>query len=370
MKVKILFMCSLLLLSACEQDVEFEGPAEEVADDIVINAVAVEGEPLMVYLNHAYPIGKQPVAQYIDYQHAMFYDSNYLTDYRDASYYEQAGIFDAEVTAVVNDSQTFHLTLDQEKLCYVGNYRPQANDHIMLKAKSPSAVNEASASTTVPAKPKIEVVKHEVLEDDSYYEVGQLTSYADTIMRITCRISDAGGEQFYRLRIRGERSIVTETWYNPRYGRESKYDYLIRMQDVYFSSDQLFVDTRLNQNFGGWPAYFSNVFDNSLISGKDYTFTLDSPKPNEHFGRSSAQDGTTGEMIFETKLVGDEFTPRVMVELQAISPELYRYLKSVELYRVSESDAFSEPIQIYSNVKHGWGIFGSIASHRLFIPYD
>ena len=368
--LSILLMLFCVCLTACEKDVEFEGPAEEAADDMVINAVAVEGEPLTVYLNHAYPIGKQPVAQYIDYQHAMFIDSDYLTDYRDASYYEQAGIFDAEVTAVVNDSQTLHLTFSAEKKAYTCDYRPQVNDHIVLKAKSPQAINEASASTTIPSKPKIEVVKHEVLRDSSYYEVNQLTSYADTIMRITCRINDVGGNQYYRLRIRGERSVISETWYNPRYGRESKYEYLVRMQDIFFSADQLFVDARLNQNFGGWPAYFSNVFDNSLIQGKDYTFTLDSPKPDEHFSRSSAQEGTTGEMIFETKMVGDEFPPRVMVELQAISPELYRYLKSVVLYRVSESDAFSEPIQIYSNVQHGWGIFGSLSSNRIFIPYD
>ncbi|MCR5574721.1 MAG: DUF4249 domain-containing protein [Bacteroidaceae bacterium] len=365
----ILLMLFGVLVSACEKDVEFEGPAEEAANDIVINAVAFEGEPLAVYLNHAYPIGKQPVTQYIDFQHAMYYESNYLTDYRDDSYYRQAGIFDAEVTAVVNDGQTLNLKLDQEKNCYVCNYRPQANDHIVIKAKSPTAFNEATAETTVPAKPKIEVVKHEVLKDSSYYEVNQLISYADTIMRITCRISDAGGSQYYRLRIRGERSIIVETWYNPRYERPNEYESLLRMQDVYFSTDQLFVDARLNKNFGGWPAYFSNVFDNSLMQGKDYSFTLDSPKPSKHFSRSSAQ-GADGEVIFETRECGEEFPARVMVELQAISPALYRYLKSVELYRVSENDAFSEPIQIYSNVHHGWGIFGSLSSQRLIINYD
>jgi hypothetical protein len=67
---------------------------------------------------------------------------------------------------------------------------------------------------------------------------------------------------------------------------------------------------------------------------------------------------------------GEWVPAHVMVELQAISPDYYRYLKSVELYRVTESDAFSEPIQIYSNVKNGWGIFGSLSSQRLFIPYD
>ena len=67
---------------------------------------------------------------------------------------------------------------------------------------------------------------------------------------------------------------------------------------------------------------------------------------------------------------GEWIEPQVMVELQAISPEYYRYLKSVELYRVSESDAFTEPVQIYCNVQNGWGIFGSLSSQRIFIQYD
>ena len=382
MKTRIyaILTCFLMVLCACEKDVEFDGPAEEAENDIVINAVAVEGEPLRVYLNHAYPIGQQPVARYINYQSAMFSQSDYLTDYRSKSYYKSTGIFNAEVTAVVNDSQTYTLRLASDSLGFVCDYKPQPNDHIVVKATSfenagnnvMQPVTEATAETTLPAKPKIEVVKHEVLKDSSYYEVNQLTSLADTIMRLTCRIIDAGGNQYYRLRIRGERIVVSETWYNPIYGRPNAYYYNLRFQDVYFSEDPLFVDPRLNMNFGGWSAYFSNVFDNALMQGTDYSFTLDSPKPDSHFVASKAYDSNTGELIFENKQVYDkaEFDPRVMVELQAITPEFYRYLKSVELYRVTESDAFSEPIQIYSNVKNGWGIFGSLSSQRIFVSYD
>ncbi len=60
---------------------------------------------------------------------------------------------------------------------------------------------------------------------------------------------------------------------------------------------------------------------------------------------------------------------RVMVELQALSPELYRYLKSVELFCITESDAFSEPVQIYSNVQNGWGILGALSYDRHFVEY-
>ena len=133
------------------------------------------------------------------------------------------------------------------------------------------------------------------------------------------------------------------------------------MQDIFFSEDELFLDSRLNTNFGGWPAFFSNVFDDELLKGGEYTFVVDSPKP--------VVQETQYEM-HELFPNGEWIEPQVMVELQAISPEYYRYLKSVELYRVSESDAFTEPVQIYSNVQNGWGIFGSLSSQRIFIQYD
>ncbi len=378
--MKTLLPLCLIALSACEKDVVFKGSTEEKLNNMVINAVAVEGDSLRVFLNHTYSIGQQPVMQYINYQYAMYSNSDYLTDYRNNSYYKNTRITNAEVTALVNDSQTYRLELAKDSMSFLCDYKPQENDHIVVKVryldqnreKEMMLSNEAIAETIVPAKPKIEVLKHEVLKDSSYYEVNQLYSFSDTIMRITCRISDMGGNQYYRLRIRGERALVTETWYNPIYDRPSTYNYYLRFQDVYYSDDPLFVDASLNKNNGGWPAYFSNVFDNSLMQGADYCFTLDSPKPNSHFSSTSAHNPLTGEIIVETKIVNKstDFDARVMVELEAISPEYYRYLKSVQLYQVSKSDAFSEPVQIYSNVHNGWGIFGSLSFRRIFIPYD
>ena len=379
----ILLMLFCVLMSACEKEMEFEGPAEETANDIVINAVAVENEPLRVFLNHAYAIGQQPVLQYIDFQHAMFYSSDYLSDYRNMNYYKNAGIFNAEVTAVVNDSQTYNLALAKDSMGYVCDYHPQVNDHVKITAKynklnddnSAQSSSEATAQTTVPAKPKIEVLKHEVLNDGSYYQINQLMSYSDTIMRITCNISDVGGNQYYRLRIRGERSCINTINLNPDFFDKDHAELLYYvMQDVFFSDDALFVDSRLNKNFGGWKAYFSNVFDNSIMRGESYDFTVDSPMPpafSASFPKKS-KENPDGSYTIVTDLNegGEQFAPRVMVELQAISPELYRYLKSVELYRVTESDAFSEPLQIYSNVRNGWGIFGSMSIQRLFIPYE
>lgn len=348
------FLC-LFALFACEKELDFKGVTQETDNDIIINALAVEGKPLKVMVSRAYQVGKTPNLAIKDYNHSVFFTDDASADYQTKEYYQQTLIREAEVQAVVNGSQTYQLVFDEESLEFVCDYVPQVNDHIEVKAQYKNldwdntllSVCEASAETTVPAQPMIEVVSHEVLDENPYKIMNDLTYDSDTIMRITCRITDTADNQYYRLRVRG---VQTD---------EQRNRYI--MQDIFFSEDELFLDSRLNTNFGGWPAFFSNVFDDELLKGGEYTFVVDSPKP--------VLQGTKNELP-ELQPNAEWIPAHVMVELQAISPEFYRYMKSVELSRISSTDAFSEPIRIFSNVNDGWGIFGSLSGQRVIIPFD
>ncbi|MBO7419467.1 MAG: DUF4249 family protein [Bacteroidaceae bacterium] len=66
----MLYAC-LFILSGCEKDVEFESPSEDKENNIVINALATEGEPLTVFVNYAYPIGEKPPFLSSDYWKAI-----------------------------------------------------------------------------------------------------------------------------------------------------------------------------------------------------------------------------------------------------------------------------------------------------------
>jgi hypothetical protein len=46
-----------------------------------------------------------------------------------------------------------------------------------------------------------------------------------------------------------------------------------------------------------------------------------------------------------------------LIELQAITPEYYRYYKSQKLYESAEGNPFAEPITVYTNIREGYGIF-------------
>ena len=346
----IFILLLVLANTSCERTIDFEGPKEETASDLVVNALAVEGCPLTVFLNRAYLVNKTPT-QYFDYEHAVFAKDDIAMDYAQPYYSQRTAITNAQVTAIVNGQEEYELLFDADDLAFKTDYVPQVGDHILVKATQ--GKNQVSVEATVPAKPKIEVISHEVLEENPYAEINGLVNPTGRIMRLTCRISDAGGKQYYRLRVRSEDYDHATTM------GENYYWYL--MQDVYFSDDELFLDHRLTTNFGGWPAYFSNIFDNSLMGGGGYTFTLDAL---EAVGTLPYRDTD-----LETKKELESIPSRVMVELQAISPDLYRYLKSVQLYRVTETDAYSEPVQIYSNVKNGWGIFGALSYDRHFIEF-
>jgi hypothetical protein len=361
----ILMLLLVLIGSACERTLEFEDPADETANDIVVNAVAVAGTPFKVYLNRAYLVNKIPPMQYYNYYAGstiqMQDDGSF--DYHNNEYFQKNTISNATVEVTVNGQTKYPMSFDEKNFCYVSSYIPNEGDRIDVACSSEG--QEVHAETIVPMKPRIEVVDHEVIQGNPYIQIEDLTTDSDTIMRLTCCISDEGGKQYYRLRIRNEcTSYEYANYYNDENNEVETAHYVYyTMQDVFFSEDELFVDSRLTSNFGGWKAYFSNVFDNSLLAGKTYSFMVDSPKAGKH--------NFTNYYPFSGELSKDgEIIPsRVMVELQAISPELYRYLKTMQLYRISANDGYAEPVQIYSNVKNGWGILGALSYDRHFVEY-
>ena len=355
----ILLLFLALLCGACERTLDFEGPENEKATDLIINGTAVAGTPLTVFLSRAYQIDKVPSIQYYDYEHAVLFKDDLATDYLTDDYLAKTAVKDAEVIVEVNGTESYPMTYNELDFCYTCNYIPQEGDRIRVKATSSG--KELSAETVVPAKPSIEILKHEVLAENPYQDMEGLVNQSDTIMRLKCRITDTSEDCYYRLRVRSERCQTLKTsdqyWKDSEWQRLSYHYYV--MQDIYFSDDELFTDNRLIQGFGGWPAYFSTVFEGSQAAGR--TFTIDSPKA---YVSPDALDfnKTSKDEI-------PEIAPRVMVELQAISEDLYKFLKAMQLYRITGNDRDAEPMLIPSNVQHGWGIFGALNYDRHFLKY-
>lgn len=59
-------------------------------------------------------------------------------------------------------------------------------------------------------------------------------------------------------------------------------------------------------------------------------------------------------------------TIRVDINLEQVDRSFYRYVVSSEAYQRSRNNPFSEPVQVYTNVTGGFGIFSSFSSSSRF----
>lgn len=189
------------------------------------------------------------------------------------------------------------------------------------------------ARTEVPQPQKLEIVETEteLLENETFIE-----NLSDVLMkgyvRMKLRLHDPAEEKnYYRLAVRG----ISDSQWTDNY----------HVWDFYLSSDPIFRDERLTSEWGAWPAFFSDVFDDSLINGESY------------------------ELEIKTYILSlyNVYPTIYEVSLQSITEDYYRYLKSMQLYRISRSDTYSEGVYIHSNNEGGWGLLGGISGevHRI-----
>ncbi|MGX8682781.1 MAG: DUF4249 family protein [Bacteroidales bacterium] len=356
--------------TSCEKVLDYEGTLEDISiGSMVINAVAIVDSPFSVYINRAERADQAHVRQFVNFDTAMYNNDPFYRSYQSNDYLDNTLIDSAQVEVQVNGHSTYPMVFSAKNRCYQSSYIPHEGDHLLVKA---SADGETlTAETTVPAKPKIEIVSHEELDENPYRYQNGLTFETDSIMHLTLRIKDMGDNNYYRLRVRGI-GMGYGTGGGPDPAGSGKTIWqshpYYNVQDIFFSDDDLFVDSRLTTNFGGWPAFFSNVFNTQLLHGSDYVLNVDSPKvPYESpFWEWMKENG----IVDDSHLNDIPFLPtQVMVELQAITEDYYRFLKSVELYRITDTGANSETIHIHGNAVNGWGILGAMSYDRHVIYY-
>lgn len=371
-RIFTILLALVVACTSCEHVIDYEGTPEDLAKgSTVINAVAIAGTPFIVYLTHAERADQSQGRRYVDFDTAMYhYNETYTGDYSSNEYLQRTHIPSAQVEVQVNGQTTYPMTFDGKNYNYKTSYTPQEGDHVVVNATVDGVT--LTAETTVPAKPQIEVISHEELDGNPYKYMNGLAFETDSIMRLTLCINNVGGEGYYRLRVRSvgvgyfhsgfldQNGTSTTVWtIHPYY----------RAQDVFFSDDEMFMDSRLTSGFGGWSAFFSNVFSSEQIQGGGYTFVVDSPKVPY---TPSVYDWMKEEGIINDSQLKD-FTyipPQIQVDLEAITEDYYRFLKSSELYRLTTSDINSETIYTHGNAVNGWGILGAMSYDRHIIYFE
>lgn len=322
----------MLALSSCEQIIEF--PQKE-NDMLTVCAVAVTGQPLEVHVSKSVPVDKVP----------NFYDRGFDVYTKESKefYDNNVLIRDAVVELSVNGVAKCKLHFNEESLCYQCDYVPHAGETLSLTV-SAEDYPQAHCTTTVPeTASELSDIEYEVYYDKAATpqereEANRGRDWdqygADSIMTISFQFEDPVSiENYYRLRVRSVgkfKSMFSQT--------ADSYTAC----DVFSSNDPIFYDIDLKKGYGSWSAFFSNVFDDHLIDGKNYHLTVNSRK----------------------RIDPETFT---IIELQSISPDLYYFLKTMQIYRISTDDCYQTPVGLYCNVVNGWGYFGAINTHSYTI---
>ena len=328
-KKLITYIVLLALLCACEETIPFN---ESVQNEINIFALAVTGQNFKVYISHNLPIDQGPNFYYLDYSS--------FCDETETFFKEELVMENANAIIRVNGSASYPLTFNQSELYYSCDYIPNEGDVIEIQVRA-EGYPEASAQTKVNKSLELSDLQYSVYYDEAASKeehewMKRFSDYdvygADSIMAISFSFQDpAGAKNYYRLKVRsvGEYlGFLNDTCYC--------------VSDVFTSTDPIFHDSQLIKGYGSWEPYFSNVFDDHLIDGDRYTVNVHSRKRAE----------------------SPSYT---IIELQSISRDLYYFLKSMQLYRISTDDVYSTPIGIYGNIDNGWGIFGSVSKNTYVI---
>lgn len=224
----------------------------------------------------------------------------------------------AELLLKINGVETpltFEKTQDYRRY-YSFRSSFKQGDKVEISAKSP-AHNAIYGIDQVPEKAEITGVKTEWftgLKDEKSY------------LRTLITIKDKPNEKnYYRIIIR-----VKEIYENIK---EADAEWL--QYNVHLDQEPLFnyiPDTPWNED----PNKYC-IFSDELIDGKEYTLNVYVPLD---------KDNPWGAL------------PKTLVkaEIHSLSENLFRYLRSVEL--AGQTDNFTEPVKIFSNIQNGYGILG------------
>jgi len=312
-------------LIACETEIEFNG--KDVKPVMVLNCLACTDSSLEVTLTAS--------------RFFLSNDDTFKT------------ITNANIELSVNGARIETL-INKGNGIYTSTYKPQAGEQITLIA-SALGYTTIKATDYFPQRIPIFSVDSTMSTTDTtliintwgYSHEDQTTWYSDTIgmsyniiHHYTIRFTDPPGEtNYYRL-------IVENNSYDWNdslllYGMKS-YEY--GFKDIVFDSDE-------SSDMGGIVEESTvdplNLFTDELIDGNSHTIKID----HSQLVYSKMDASHESEYNYTRRY-------KIDIQLQPISKSYYLYLKTFQAFENSDS-FMSEPVQIFTNVNNGLGIFGA-----------
>lgn len=200
----------------------------------------------------------------------------------------------------------------------------------------------AWAETTIPEKVIIDTVRTEIKEVIEY-------GYSENRKFYYMKFSDPQNEKnYYRITLSNARGRRETMWNDTTYQYEIvdsiKRVYVSYDFDPYIQSD----DPLLNGNEDADDYLFSGadneykLFNDDLINGQDYELSF-----NQYYYNYGNENTTEIEGEFEHS----------NIRLMTLSREAYLYIKSSYEHWYYDEEFLSEPVQVFTNINNGIGIF-------------
>lgn len=317
------------ILTSCETTIDFNG--KDTDPLLVVNSIISPDSAIKVHVS----------------------ESRFFLD--DDSQF--VNLNNATVKLLVNDVEYEQLKPVQNGY-YLGTYVPKPGDRLKIIAFN-SQFHEVSAITEIATpNPVISVdTSTVILEKTAFLSFTYGQTIPDTIgysinnqFKMNVNFNDpANVRNYYRI------GLKMKVWLSNGTTQTGKY---------YFNSDDVvFGNTSESGIFDNTGGNYYHVFSDDLFDGKTYSLKLSSNFYNYvYFNNTPPKAGNLYEPV---TVIRNE----LIVELQSISKSYYLYLKTRDASSTF-IDFFSEPIQIFSNIKGGIGIFGSYntSSYKIGIP--
>ncbi|HOF93353.1 MAG TPA: DUF4249 domain-containing protein [Bacteroidales bacterium] len=319
MKKAILYLAVFMLFAACEKEVRFKGEVTEPL--LVLNGFAQPDSLLVIRLT-ASRFFLEEVDSFVTVKDA------HLRLYVDGTYKE--------------DLQS------QKNGYYISSYRPKQGEVLSIEAEAPG-FESVRAEALLPVVAELLKVDTSITLEGELYDlsydwdpevgdyiidtIGLYTNY-QVSMTLSFRDPPTPGD-YYR--------VVVKHFYGKEY-YDGYYDFTV----------ENFYTAEMGDLLG--PAETQNeyqIYADELYNGKTVDLKLS-------FAAHTYRD-YQGEL--------PNSTTSIQVQLQNISPSYYLYLKTFSEYSNS-IDFFSEPIQVFSNVSGGIGIFGAYSSNVIELKFN
>ena len=208
----------------------------------------------------------------------------------------------------------------QENGFYVGQTFPQENQTYTLQVTHPNYVNITSMDS-LPLSIVINSVDTSTIVDPINGDR----------LQITMNFEDPGSSQnFYLIETYSiNEYLVIKNSDTSEYELDTAKQYMVLTDEVF-------------QN-GGSPWREQGLFNDLLFNGQNKALELEIPYEN--------LSGNEAGYNWSYKTLG------VRVYLHNISRSYYYFRTSLELYQSASGNPFAQPVQVYSNIENGFGVF-------------